>query len=667
MVGKRHRSGRPRPAERHYRCKTTLCPIRNRPALLETINTFYAAALDLLPVEEMPALVPRLLKAGLCVGFSDPVSNIIVNTISYSRRAPHRRKPYLGGTTKKTVARKKKALSRAVADTSKVKDAPPLRHALRDMPVAMRSLEALVALEYLRLANADPLAAVRLIEEDRCCSGGGGGFSFASLTTKVALKCAALTAWHPKLRALVHRSYSFVSRMEEVSQHLLPTTDDRGGVLSFSAIETISGLLVKPGHKLQSLAGVTPPQFLHEKKNMQQSLPVPTSSLQSTMLDKIYGVYLDALARLPPSSLLRPYNEALLKAGHCYGPMDDPVGNIVLNTLVQGPCCSLRGLVTYLRICFPMMADDQAMRYLLLAGVSLPGAAEMARGEGHDERSPPDLECAYMAAATQAQHPDPGLLVDFFVSTFPRMPFSLTTMDFQQLHSMLIQYCSTTHISSQEVPVLSEGGSRILSSIQRDFKEEGAFAVRKVTALLTKYMEQTKGPQYELHSICGLNSNVGRNACVYGLHYGPGLFRPRRALYAHINFLARPKDLHSSDSVPILFFAECSNKEDVTDGRYLTVVLFLLAIGRCFFCEKEGAKIVHPDLKKYSGRGIDFEVMARMVLGGLTVDDDGDELVAACADICSEDCIYFDANRDARCVEFLNARDVRFSRGGLLA
>ncbi|WVZ59814.1 hypothetical protein U9M48_009909 [Paspalum notatum var. saurae] len=239
-------------------------------------------------------------------------SNIVVNTISYSRRAPHR-KPYLG----KAGARKKKALSRAVADTRKVKViAPPLRSSLRDMPVAVRSLESLVgfltyyfrylpaseALEYLRLANADPLTAVRLIEEDRCCSGGGGGFSFASLTTKVALKCAALTAWHPKPRALVHRSYSFVSRME-VSPHLQPTTDDRGvGVLSCSAIETITGLLVKPGHSLQSLAGVTPPQFLHEEKKNKQSLHVPTRSLQSTLIDKIYGVYLDALARLPPAA-----------------------------------------------------------------------------------------------------------------------------------------------------------------------------------------------------------------------------------------------------------------------------------------------------------------------------------------------------------------------------
>ncbi|WVZ59815.1 hypothetical protein U9M48_009910, partial [Paspalum notatum var. saurae] len=223
-------------------------------------------------------------------------------------------------------------------------------------------------------------------------------------------------------------------------------------------------------------------------------------------------------------------------------------------SLVRVACCSLRGLVTYLRICFPMVSDEQAMRFLLLAELSLPGAAEMARGEGHDERSPPDLECAYMAAATHAQPPDPGLLVDFLVSTFPRMPlFSLTTMDFQQLHSMFIQYCSTTtHISSQE------------QEVPRDFREEDAFAVRKVTALLTKYMEQTN---------------------------------------------------------------------------------------------KEGAKIVHPDLKKYSGRDIMFEAMACMVLGGLIIDDDGDELIAACADICEEDCIYFDANRDARCVEFLNARD----------
>ena len=58
-----------------------------------------------------------------------------------------------------------------------------------------------------------------------------------------------------------------------------------------------------------------------------------------------------------------------------------------------------------------------------------------------------------------------------------------------------------------------------------------------------------------------MNSNVG-NSYVFGLHYGPGHFRPRKTQYSHINFLARED---SSDAYPILFFVECSNDEDVTN------------------------------------------------------------------------------------------------------
>nr|TKV92578.1 hypothetical protein SEVIR_9G170800v2 [Setaria viridis] len=418
--GKRRRS-RPPYADRHYRYNTSRRLVRS--ALLETINGFYAAALDRLPVGEMPALVLRLLKAGLCVGFSDPVSNIVLNTVSsYSRRVPER-KPAVAlapksesddsdeGEKKRKAAAaakrwRRRALSRAVADTSNVKYWPPFRPLLRDMPVASRSLEALVAfltyyfrylpvseaLEYLRLAGADPLAAVRLILEDRNSS--GRSFSFASQTTKTALRCAAMAAWHPKPRALVNRPYSFASQMEQVSELL----DADGGRISCSAVEAIHGLL-KLRRKLRGLAaGVTPPQF-HLELNRPPPF-VPTKSLQSVLLDRVYGFYLDALALLPTADLGQRYHRGLLKAGHCYGPFKDPVSNIVLNTvwyetvfppreelsvamvcsrsLVLVTCRSLGGLVAYLRACFDTISEHQAMRYLLFTEVDLWGAIDMA-------------------------------------------------------------------------------------------------------------------------------------------------------------------------------------------------------------------------------------------------------------------------------------------------
>ncbi|OEL32558.1 hypothetical protein BAE44_0006424 [Dichanthelium oligosanthes] len=129
---------------------------------------------------------------------------------------------------------------------------------------------------------------------------------------------------------------------------------------------------------------------------------------------------------------------------------------------------------------------------------------------------------------------------------------------------MLMQHCSTPHGSVQKVPELSEGGSKVLSWIQRDFKEEEHFVIAKVNAALKKYTQQNGGPAYEFHVICGLNRNVG-NSFVRGFHYGPGHMRPRKTQYSHINFLASPADLHSSNAVHMLFFAECSNDEDAID------------------------------------------------------------------------------------------------------
>ncbi|PVH31522.1 hypothetical protein PAHAL_9G169800 [Panicum hallii] len=474
--------------------------------------------------------------------------------------------------------------------------------------------------------------------------------------------------------------------MEQVSRFLAA----EGGSLSCTAIENISGLLTKRRRKLRGLAGVTPPQF-----HLELTRPppfVPTKSLQSVLLDRVYGLYLDALARLPAADLLRRYHRSLLKAGHCYGPFRDPVSNIVLNTvwseamfppreelsvamicsrsLVLVACRSLRGLVAYLRACFDTISEHQAMRYLLFTEADLWGAIEMARGEGHAERSTVTVEqeSACKAAATAAMHPDPDAVVNFLVSTFPVLPLSLRTepkaLDLQLISQMLMEHCSIPHGAAETVPELSEEGSKVLSWIQSDFKEEESFVLAKVNAALKKYTQQTGGPAYELHVICGLNRNVGKSF-VWGLHYGPGHMHPRKIQDSHINFLASPADSHSSDAVPILFFAECSNIEDVNDESSCWPIMGHPAKGRCFYCENEGAKIVHPDSEKYNAYDIAFERMACEDLGGKTVDDSGDWLITGSVDICEEDCIHFDADRDAKCAEFLNAR-ARTVKGPML-
>lgn len=93
----------------------------------------------------------------------------------------------------------------------------------------------------------------------------------------------------------------------------------------------------------------------------------------------------------------------------------------------------------------------------------------------------------------------------------------------------------------------------------------------------------------------------------------------------------------------------------ITDCHFFPC-LFLLK-GRCYHCECEGAKIVHPDLEKYNGR-TDFLEMARDKSSGTTTED----VISRCeylhdaVDICEEDCVCFDASWDVECAEFLNSR-----------
>ena len=161
---------------------------------------------------------------------------------------------------------------------------------------------------------------------------------------------------------------------------------------------------------------------------------------------------------------------------------------ICSRSLVLVACRSLRGLVAYICACFPMISEHQAMHYLLLTNINLQEAVNLAIDEVHAQRSTPDQHSAYLAAATAAQHPDPGALAKF-LATFPPMDAPLKL---DVLSEMLSRYCSSTVGSVRKAAVLSEGGSRVLSLILRDFQKDEGFVVRKVLAALRKYKEQIK-------------------------------------------------------------------------------------------------------------------------------------------------------------------------------
>lgn len=72
------------------------------------------------------------------------------------------------------------------------------------------------------------------------------------------------------------------------------------------------------------------------------------------------------------------------------------------------------------------------------------------------------------------------------------MPSAPFVLDVELIVQLLSEYCSTPNGSVENtVPVLSEGGSKYLSHILKDFREEVSFVCRKVNAMLKKYTQQT--------------------------------------------------------------------------------------------------------------------------------------------------------------------------------
>ncbi|CAM0880356.1 unnamed protein product [Alopecurus aequalis] len=304
--------------------------------LLDQIHGFYKVALNRLPVKGIPSLGPRLLDAGLCLGFLDPVSNIIINTISYSPS------PLPSPDEEDSMAVARRSLEGLVSF---------LIYNYRYLPEAE-------ALRYLLLAGADLLVAVRLIDQDRkkgapLVSGTGllhskPTFDVACPTTKTALCCAVASAWHPEPAVLVSSIMSVASRLVEVSKFLQDY--DRLSTENVSCLH----LLVRQAPLNMDTMGIWRPLHLaglrlaakmkrkrkrkkmNEKKTKKRKKEERTSgyteALKLALLDKIHGLYLEALSRLSADGLCKRLRSSLLKAGYCYGPMD-PVSNIILNTV----------------------------------------------------------------------------------------------------------------------------------------------------------------------------------------------------------------------------------------------------------------------------------------------------------------------------------------------
>ncbi|KAF0904098.1 hypothetical protein E2562_031770 [Oryza meyeriana var. granulata] len=420
---------------------------RNRRVILGLLYGYYEEALDALPLERMPALTPRLLDAGVCFGFADPVTNIIANTLCF---IPGEGGDPAGGEPGSDGARKRKRGARSRGEVLSKIVAGDVPSPPEARTIAERSLEGLTtfltsyyrylptwdALRYLCLSRADLLVAVHLIEVDRCHRR-KDRFHIRSHAANTALKCAALSARLPNVDAFFTGSAAAFSHLTHTVRAENCCRGRRRRRLSIQDVTRFSGLLEKPLNLNKSNNPMDHAAMRCHQYDLKVS-PTLTPSLRGLLLDRIHVVYLKAISRIPIEDFRSRYHHGLLKAGYCYGPFN-PIFNIIVNTVwydaafpapetyeldmvctrifIRIESRSLAGLINLLLARVSGLSEHDAMVYLLKSNLELPQAIRMAGQNGYDTSSWGDT--AYKAAADASFHPEVEAYVQFAMESLP--------------------------------------------------------------------------------------------------------------------------------------------------------------------------------------------------------------------------------------------------------
>lgn len=239
-------------------------------------------------------------------------------------------------------------------------------------------------------------------------------------------------------------------------------------------------------------------------------------TLKLLLLDKIHAHYLEALARLPGDVLRKCHHSSLLRAGYCYGSMD-PVSNIILNTIWYATtcpaqsdfevamictkalrrieCCSLYGLVAFLRALFNTLTEHNAVWYLLVSNIDAASAIAMAEQHGHVMSGA--YQEAYSSAALNSWHPDPKALSKLTMSLLQmelveslRNGHALSNSEVEQLRMALSASLEVQVSPLDQAEVLSVNQKRFITDIRKKFQVDQEFFASKANAALNNYSKK---------------------------------------------------------------------------------------------------------------------------------------------------------------------------------
>ncbi|CAL4904016.1 unnamed protein product [Urochloa decumbens] len=615
-----------------------------RQALLDTICGFYVEALDRLPIHDYPNLVHCLFVAGHCYGLLEPVSNIILHAIAHgpSDQGPYKREDITSEFLNKIHNR---WYWLRTAESS-------LDGLTAFLMSWYRYLTSDQAVRYLYLAKADIYFAMDLVEREfhkQCLVEEALPPTFDDdawiLTIKNSLMYAALAAEHPnpdglvalatetfgadhvdKIAAWLHANQVCKIAVDDIysslmygrtpdSQYLysLPLSYPDDTVVPIATCQNLNTCIHRCSSLLKGQVGWDPAE--HDVSPCDY-----IKRIEALLVDYINALHLSAISRLSPASAM-VLHHGLVVAGYLYGPLEDPVFNILLNAIwyqLHFPACenencvpslpmdmictdrmlrngfnALTGQVVFLCSKYSMLSGHNALEYLYFTNCNLRVAAELAERAGHHAVSSSDLSTTE-AAVKAMKHPRQAAMMAFMTSLTPALEAKLCDLlpaKGHELSSEAIDHISMLLYSHATLPIFKSPPA-VMMMHQRALAEitEERRAFKKKQRFLMDVVRPLLDTNYKVDTICAVaKSNVWKQE-IY-----------------HINFLAMRMDVGDRDQDKrVLFFAQFfpgvysrRTQWENFNGKnwvrsFCCPVTISAFLGRCFLCEFRRAKIVHP-------------------------------------------------------------------------